>query len=179
VKKFVTRLLRLFRGLRCVPGGQGPSPVSPGPTPVRVRSVASDLHPIVRRPYWLGPASRPRVVAVGRITRSARPVSAPVTATSRALRRLAPATAPAHRINRLPRALRARPAFVSARPVRLRLLRRADTECRASMSRHGRTPLLRFSSPATLAGRARAVRGGRPPDDPASAFHLRSGPRSC
>jgi len=29
---------------------------------------------------------------------------------------------------------------------------------------------LRFSSPATLTGCARAVRGGRPPDDPASAF---------
>ena len=34
----------------------------------------------------------------------------------------------------------------------------------------GRAPLLRFSSPATLAGCARAIRGGRPPDDPASAF---------
>jgi hypothetical protein len=31
-------------------------------------------------------------------------------------------------------------------------------------------PLLRFWSPATLPGCARAVRGGRPPDDPASAF---------
>jgi hypothetical protein len=33
-----------------------------------------------------------------------------------------------------------------------------------------RQPLLRFSSPATLTGCARAVRGGQPPDDPASAF---------
>jgi len=34
----------------------------------------------------------------------------------------------------------------------------------------GQAPLLRFSSPATLTGCARAVRGGQPPDDPASAF---------
>jgi hypothetical protein len=33
------------------------------------------------------------------------------------------------------------------------------------------TPLLRFASPSTLTGGAGAVRGGRPPDDPASAFH--------
>jgi hypothetical protein len=37
LKKLVTRLLRLFRGLRCVSGGQGSSPILPGPTPVRVR----------------------------------------------------------------------------------------------------------------------------------------------
>jgi len=36
----------------------------------------------------------------------------------------------------------------------------------------GQAPLLRFSSPATLTGCARAVRGGRPPDDPASAFPI-------
>ena len=34
-----------------------------------------------------------------------------------------------------------------------------------------RAPLLRFSSPSALTGNARVVRGGRPPDDPASAFH--------
>jgi hypothetical protein len=39
-------------------------------------------------------------------------------------------------------------------------------------------PLLRFWSPATLTGCARAVRGGRPPDDPASAFHPRRPARS-
>jgi hypothetical protein len=39
-------------------------------------------------------------------------------------------------------------------------------------------PLLRFAAPATLTGCARAVRDGRSPDDPASAFHLRAGPRA-
>jgi hypothetical protein len=37
---------------------------------------------------------------------------------------------------------------------------------------------LRFSSPSVLAGHARAARGGRPPDDPASAFGISAGPRS-
>jgi hypothetical protein len=178
VKKFVTRLLRLFRGLRCVPGGQGPSPVSPGPTPVRVRSVASDLHPIVRRPYWLGPASRPRVVAVGRITRSARPFGSchcDFTCASASCARDRPGSPNQSAAASTTGTTR----FRFARPVRPGFVRRAGTECRTSARRRGRTPLLRFSSPATLAGRARAVRGGRPPDDPASAFHLRSGPRSC
>jgi hypothetical protein len=34
-------------------------------------------------------------------------------------------------------------------------------------------PLLRFFIPAAFTGPRCAVRGGRPPDDPASAFHLR------
>jgi hypothetical protein len=60
-----------------------------------------------------------------------------------------------------------------------RLARRARTECLGvGGPSPGRAPLLRFSSPTVLAGHARAIRGGRPPDDPASAFrHDRAGPR--
>jgi len=53
---------------------------------------------------------------------------------------------------------------------------RSDTPARLCLCKSvpapvvSQAPLLRFSSPATLTGCARAIRGGQPPDDPASAF---------
>jgi hypothetical protein len=49
--------------------------------------------------------------------------------------------------------------------------RRHNVSRRCGPGSLGRAPLLRFSSPSALTGNARVVRGGRPPDDPASAFH--------
>jgi hypothetical protein len=160
-----------------VPGGRRSSPISPGPTPVRVRSAASDFAP--DRPpavlAWAGLSSS------GGRRRTHHPFCASgfgshhcdFTCASASCARDRPGSPNQSAAASTTGTTRFR--FRTTGPTRL--LRRAGTECPASASRHDRTPLLRFSSPATLAGRARAVRGGRPPDDPASAFHLRSGPR--
>jgi hypothetical protein len=73
------------------------------------------------------------------------------------------------RINRRHRTLRARPVMTGPTSSCLP----PAPQCQVGrLDARSRAPLLRFSSPSTLAGRARAVRGGRPPDDPASTLGL-------
>jgi hypothetical protein len=155
--------------------------------------------PVTRRPCAFAVVARdccarrpPAPLASGRHSRSFRAAAVGhspflrvrLTAASlrlrRALRRHAPATAPplVESIDRLRATDATRQLSSHDRPDLL--APRAGTECRTTGGRDiGRAPLLRFASPSTLAGRARAVRGGRPPDDPASAFApVLAGPRS-
>jgi hypothetical protein len=156
--------------------------------------------PVTRRPCAFAVVARdccarrpPAPLASGRHSRSFRAAAVGhspflrvrLTAASlrlrRALRRHAPATAPplVESIDRL-RAPRTRPVSCRRTTGPTFSRPRPGTECRTIGGRDiGRAPLLRFASPSTLAGRARAVRGGRPPDDPASAFApVLAGPRS-
>ena len=90
----------------------------------------------------------------------------------RALRRHAPATALPRRINRTRTKHYGHDPFI--RTTGPTGLGPGTAQSAASIgpgSWSGAS--LEVSAPATLAGRARAVRGGRPPDDPASAFPFR------
>lgn len=96
---------------------------------------------------------------------------------ARALRRPDCAGSRASRNNRLLHS-RTKQHHYPEHRARSRILRRANPTFWSSSSRRhtqsapcstGR-PLLRFSSPTALAGPRCVVRGGRPPDDPASAF---------
>jgi hypothetical protein len=163
--------------LRCVAGGSGIVADLACPN-ARARSQISRVTGSLVRPparYWLRAGLRVavlrRAVAVGHSPVVARPVSRRRHCDLHVHFGVMRSRPPRGIESIDPRgALRARPAITTGSTFRDSVTPARMPNVIGSASLVD-PPLLRFSSPATLAGGARAIRGGQPPDDPASAFH--------
>jgi hypothetical protein len=167
-------LLRLFRGLRLVSGGHG-IVADPQSWP-DARAPSRRSHLIFTRSsagaHWLWPAfafhserSPSDAHPLARLGSRRRHCDR-----SRALRCHVLATALLLRINRRTQSTTSPTRHHTSGPTCR--LPDADTACRATRARLAwSSSSLEVFAPSALTGNARVVRGGRPPDDPASAFH--------
>jgi len=148
LKKSVARLLRLFRGLRSLPGGRRTLPSRLARRPCALATLYVTVRSTFRTRPLACPAEVSRAAAVGRypFCASVRRLSLRGRLRFGVVARDRPAT-PNQSTG---------PGTTSGPDTTgpIRLARRAAAERRRSTVRRNRTPLLRFSSPSVLAGRA-------------------------